>query len=145
MKSAAAIAFDYRPSRLLLAAIALVCGLALVAIALSAAGFALQAVLALGALGYAAFSARRCWRGETRRAAWHEAGHWRIVDARGESHVAELAHATVRGNWIVLGLRRSDGVRVVLMLAPDNSDAETRRRLRVRLARHAKEDQPAPV
>jgi hypothetical protein len=70
-----------------------------------------------------------------RRAAWHPAGHWRIVDADGREHVAELQRATVRGEWIVLTLRRSDGKRVPLLLAPDVCDADTRRRLRVRLAR----------
>jgi len=35
----------------------------------------------------------------------------------------------------VLTLRAGNGERVVLILGPDNSDADVRRRLRVRLAR----------
>jgi len=49
----------------------------------------------------------------------------------------------VRANWITLNLRRTDGARVTLVLAPDNSDADVRRRLRVRLARGAAEDASA--
>lgn len=140
MKSAAAIAFEHRPSRLLVAAIATVLVLALLADALS--GLAIVAKLGLGALAiaYAGYSLRRLLGKPVCRAAWHSAGHWRVVDGNGEEHVADLVHATVRADWITLNLRRSDGVRVALVLAPDNSEADIRRRLRVRLARGIPKD-----
>jgi len=100
-----------------------------------------KGALGAAAIGYAAFALRRFLRADVRRVAWHAAGHWRIVDTGGQEHVAELAHAVVRGAWIALNLRRVDGARVALLLAPDNCDAELRRRLRVRLAR-AKADDP---
>jgi toxin CptA len=135
MKSAPAIAFDYVPSRWLAAAIVAIALLALAAVAF--AGVATWVKLALGCAvaGYSAHSLRRHLGASTRRVAWHEAGHWRIAPADGDDRAAELQHAVVRGGWLVLTLRAGDGERVALMLGPDNSDADVRRRLRVRLAR----------
>jgi hypothetical protein len=41
----------------------------------------------------------------------------------------------MRGAWIVLRLRLNDNRRLALVLGPDNCNADTHRRLRVRLAR----------
>jgi len=135
MKSAPAIAFDYVPSRWLATAIVAVALLALVAVAFT--GVAAWAKLALdgAVVAYAAHALRRHLGAPTRRVAWHEAGHWRIAPADGEEHVAELRHAVIRGGWLVLTLRAGNGDRVALILGPDNSEADVRRRLRVRLAR----------
>jgi len=134
MKSASVIAFDYRPSRWIAAAVFCLAALALAAIALS--GMPPWAKLGLAVL--ACTCAALGWRAHRRtkrfRAAWLDAGHWRIAGREGEYN-AELLHAVVRGSWIVLALRRSDGEQIRCVLAPDNSDAHTRRRLRVRLAR----------
>ncbi len=140
MKSAAAIAFEHRPSRWLTAAIVATLALALSGDALS--GLPAVAKLGLGvlAIAYAGFSLRRLLGNPVCRAAWHSAGHWRVVDRNGEEHVADLARATVRADWITLNLRRTDGKRITLVLAPDNSDADIRRRLRVRLARGIPKD-----
>ena len=135
MKSAAAIAFDYRPSRWLAAAIVLVDVFALVAVAASGIPWAFKLALACAACAYTAWSVRRFLRAGIRRAAWHEGGHWRVADGDGTEHVAELESGIVRGGWIVLRLRRTDGQRVALVLGPDNSNADTHRRLRVQLAR----------
>ena len=135
MKSAAAIAFDYRPSRWLLSAVSLLCVLALVALSLCALNVVLGVVLGAAACAYSALELRRTLLSPARRLAWHTAGHWRIAQAGGHAQVAELQHAVVRGEWIVLRLQRSDGARCAFVLAPDNTDADTRRRLRVRLAR----------
>ena len=62
-------------------------------------------------------------------------GVLRIQMAR--KRVAELIGSAIRGAWIVLNLRDGDDRRIDLILAPDNSDAETRRLLRVRLSRNA--------
>jgi toxin CptA len=144
MKSAAAIAFDYRSSRWLATALVLVNVLALIAIVLSGIPLALKFVLAFGACAYAAWSLHRFLRGRIRRAAWHQGGHWRIAESDGSEHVAELERSTARGGWIVLRLRRTDGRRVALVLGPDNSDADTRRRLRVQLA-HVIDTKKSPV
>ena len=135
MKSAPAIAFDYAPSRWLAAAIMAIALLALVAVAFT--GIGMWTKLALGC-AVVAYAARAVWEhahGSVRRVAWHQAGHWRIAHADGEERVAELRHAVVRGAWLVLTLCATDGKRVALILGPDNSEADVRRRLRVRLAR----------
>jgi toxin CptA len=139
MKSAPAIAFDYRPSRWLAAAIVLIVLLALLALAFSGIDLWVKLGLACTACIYAAYALLRFLSVPLRRIAWHAAGHWRIVDARGAEYVVELRHAAVRGDWIVLIFRRTDGERVPLVLAPDNCDTDIRRRLRVRL-RRAQED-----
>jgi toxin CptA len=135
MKSAPAIAFDYVPSRWLAAAIVAVALLALAAVAFAGVAPWLKLALACAVLGYCAYSLRRHLHASMRRVAWQEAGHWRILSADGKERVAELRHAVVRGGWLVLTLRTSDGQRVALILGPDNSDADVRRSLRVRLAR----------
>ena len=137
MKSAPAIAIDYRPSRLLAAAIAVVGACAAFALALSGTPLWLKLALAAGACAYAAFELRRFLLAAPRRAVWHEAGHWRVIDSDGAEYVAELAGSVVRGDWIVLRLRRRDRSLTALILAPDNSAADLRRRLRVRLAHTA--------
>jgi toxin CptA len=139
MKSAAAIVFDYRPSRWLIAAIILVTVMGMVALACCAMPWWAKLIVAVVACAYSTYGLRRLQNDAIRRAAWHEAGHWRLADGAGGEHVAELQTGIVRGAWIVLRLRRSDGRRVAIVLGPDNSDAELRRRLRVRLAR-ARED-----
>ena len=53
----------------------------------------------------------------------------------GREFTAESTRGVARGAWIVLRLRRSDGKDLALILGPDNSMADTRRQLRVRLAR----------
>ena len=134
MKSAAAIAFDYRPSRRLCAAVAVVCALAIAAAFWSGFDLRVRLPAAASALAYAAWEMRRFLASAPRRAAWREAGHWRLACDDAE-HLAELRGSTVRAGWIVLDLRRGDGRRITLVLSPDNCDADTRRRLRVRLAR----------
>jgi len=135
MKSAPAIAFDYAPSRWLTAAIVAIALLALVGVGFAGIGTWLKLALGCGAVAYAVHALRRHLGSAMRRVAWHEAGHWRIARADGEERVAELRHAVVRGAWLVLTLRVGNGERVALILGPDNSDADVRRRLRVRLAR----------
>ncbi|HSE11758.1 MAG TPA: protein YgfX, partial [Rudaea sp.] len=134
MKSAPAITFDYRPSRRLAAGIAAIALVSLVAVASSGIAGWLRVVAAFAACAYAALALRRFLASPVRRVAWHTAGHWRLLDAAGEEHAVELRHAVVRGAWIVLSLRRNDGRRVALVLAPDNCPADVRRRLRIRLA-----------
>ena len=136
MKSAAAIAFDYRQSRWIAVAVVLIAMLAGLAVALSEVSLVSKVALACAAGAYAAWSLDRFLRtNNIRRAAWQQGGHWRLAEADGSEHVAELEHGSVRGGWIVLRLRRADKRRETLVLGPDNSDADTRRRLRVALAR----------
>ena len=139
MKSAPAIVFDCRPSRWIAAAILAVMVLGFAAVAVSGVPFWSKFVLVCSACGYGAYALRAFLRATARRAAWYDAGHWRIAEKDGVEHLAELQGGIVRGSWIVLHLRRSDGEPIAIILGPDNSDVELRRRLRVRLAR-ARED-----
>jgi hypothetical protein len=142
MKSAAAIAFNHRPSRWIAAAIGAMLALALSALALSDIAALPKLLVGTAALAYGALELRRFIGTPVRRLAWHEAGHWRIVLRDGTEHNAELRHAVVRGAWIVLVLQWGTA-RLPLVLAPDNCDVDTRRRLRVRLARVQPEVPPA--
>jgi hypothetical protein len=58
-----------------------------------------------------------------------------LRDANAEEHVGELVGASVLGSMIVLTLRFGPKQKIALPLLPDNCARETRRRLRVRLAR----------
>lgn len=135
MKSAPAIAFDYRPSRWVAAASCLVALAGVLALFFSGVPLWGKFLAAALACGYAGAGLRRFLRNPVRRAAWYDAGHWRLADTDGIEHLADLEQGMVRGPWIVLRLRRSDGARIAVILGPDNSNADTRRLLRVRLAR----------
>ncbi len=145
MKSVPAIAFEYRPSRWLAAAIAAVWMLALFAVVLSGLGVWVRLMLAAVASAYAVVALRRfLFRPPARRVAWHAAGHWRVQTCDGEEpdgvepdgieHVVELQRAVVVGPLIVLGLRGPAGA-ITLPLLPDNCAADIHRLLRVRLAK----------
>jgi toxin CptA len=134
MKSANAIAFDYTPSRWPVVAIAAMTVLAFAAIALSGAPTWMQSVGAIIIVVCAGFALRSHLRSPVRRVVWQQAGHWRVTDADGREFTADSIRGVARGSWIVLNLRRSDGRCLDLILGPDNCDADTRRRLRVRMA-----------
>lgn len=134
MKSAPAIAFDYRPSRLLALALIGVALFALVAIVLCGLEVWIKVLLLGVTLAYAARTLHAFRRAPFGHVTWHAAGHWRVRDADGNEHVAEFLGGTVLGRLIVLNLRTGPKRRVALPLLPDNCDAEMHRRLRVRLA-----------
>lgn len=135
MKSVPAIAFDYRPSRWLMFGVAAATVLAVLAIAMCGLGLWLKMALMLVALAYAAQSLWRFSHPPFTQIMWHSAGHWRLGDKEGREHIGELIRAVTLGMLIVLVLRASAKTTVALPLLLDNCDAETRRRLRVRLAR----------
>jgi len=139
MKSAAAIAFDYRPSRWLQAGLACAALLAVLADAVSGMPAALKAAIGVMTLGYAIVELRRLRKPAIGRCAWHGDGQWRVRDAAGNDHAATLLRSSVRGGLVVLCLRVAEHRSVALVLLPDNCDADTRRRLRVRLS-HAAAD-----
>ena len=135
MKSAPAITFDYSPSRWLVVVLTGVALLAVLAIAASTIETWMKLLLVAAACVYAADAMRRLLHPVVRRCAWYESGHWRVRDAAGQDHAASLLGASVRGNLIVLRLRSELQHCTALVLVSDNCDADTRRRLRVRLAR----------
>jgi toxin CptA len=144
MKSAAAIGFDYVPSQLIAVATLLVLGFALSALMLSGVPAWSKAVLAIAACVYGGWSVRKFMLPPCRRLTWHEAGHWRHADVLGNEQAAQLRHAVVLGDLVALSFRLAPRASATIILLPDNSDAELRRRLRARLARTRDgENQPA--
>jgi toxin CptA len=135
-KSVPPIAFDHRPSIRLLSALLIVAVLAGASLVLSGIPEIAKGIVAVIAAGYFGISLRRFLLRAPVRVVWQSAGHWRLLDRRGRESDAELIRASVRGEWILIELRRVDRTRVAIVLAPDNSDAETSRALRVRLSRY---------
>lgn len=139
MKSAAAIAFDYRPSRWLQAGVASAAAIAVVAIAASGIPAVAKVIVAAATLLYAAVEVRRLRHPLIQRCAWYADGQWRVRDAGGNDRAATLLDAGVRGSLVVLRLRVAEQGRIALVLLPDNCDPDIRRRLAVRLS-HAASD-----
>lgn len=95
-----------------------------------------KAIIGTLAAGYFGMSLRRFLLRAPVRVVWQSSGSWRLVDRRHRESDAMSVRATVRGEWMLIELRRTDRSRVALVLAPDNTDVETRRALRVRLSRN---------
>jgi hypothetical protein len=132
MQSAPTISFDWKPSR---GWRAVRWGLLIVGaacLAWSGLGVAAKAGVALLAvwLEWRHLRFEQHWRGSDWCLDGDGAWQWqRADDTRGE---AMLAQATQLGPLLVLNLRRA-GERIDLPIWPDQLDAATRRRLRVRL------------
>ena len=90
MKSVPIVAFDYRPSRLLVATLAATFLLAMFALSLSGMAIATKLFCGILAMIYASLAMRRFFRASPCRAAWQVAGHWRLAFAGGEEMAAEL-------------------------------------------------------
>ena len=134
MTSAPAIGFEYRPSRWLPRLLWAMAVLAVLAIVLSGLPGGLKLLLA-ALVALLVFRAVRRWSASPVRAAgWSGEGGWslRLADHRDAS--ATLASFRVLGACILLRLQAASLGEQVLLLAPDNSDADIRRRLRMRLA-----------
>jgi toxin CptA len=137
MRSAPAIGFEYRPSRALALLAALLIVLALVAVAVGGIPLWLKVVLETLTVVYGAWSLWRFLRPCVRALSWRSDGSVsiRLTDRHGaETEVQGALHgARVLGPLIALRLRWPHGA-ASLWLLPDNLDADTRRRLRMRLA-----------
>jgi hypothetical protein len=134
MKSASAIAFDYRPSGWLAAAAVLIFCAALAAPWLSALPFAIALGISAAAGAIGILSLHRFLRPPFRRIAYRASG-WILVDANGVEKSALLRLHARLGAWISLDFELDRRRRFRAMLGPDNLDAETRRRLVLMLAR----------
>ena len=143
MKSAPPIAFDYRPSR---AVIAATCAIALAAAAtpwLSALPAAACGVLSVLAVLLALAALTRFARPGFVRIA-HGAAGWTLLDRARREHPALLVGHRRLGAMLVLEWRHDRRAHFRAVLVPDNLDAQTRRRLVLLLAR-GQPAQPAPI
>ncbi|MGO4700344.1 protein YgfX [Dyella sp. 2RAB6] len=134
MTSAPAIGFEYAPSRLLARSCAGLAWLALLAVWLCGMPWwgkcAMSCVLAAALL-----AERRRWlRPGVTSAGWAADGGWTLRDATSTDIQAMLLSSRVLAGCVWLRLRLASGPALSLLLAPDNSDADLRRRLRMRLA-----------
>jgi toxin CptA len=134
MTSAPAIGFEYRPSRWLRRALALFSVLALLSLWLSALPAPLSALLSLLLLGAAIGCVRRQAASPVLAAGWGMEGDWSLRLRDGSDVKATLmASRTLGEGAIWLALRGPSPRPFILLLAADNSDADIRRRLRMRL------------
>lgn len=132
MTSAPAIGFDYRPSHLPGRLLAAVTALAIVAIALSGAPFWLKVALTAATSMLAVIAARRARRSRIAGVGYGPDG-WALYRADRSQLPATLRSHRVIGTCVLLRLK-TDHTNETLLLAPDNSDPDIRRRLRMRLA-----------
>lgn len=138
MNAAPAIGFHYRSSRMLVILMLAVAMLAFLAVWTSAAPEWLRLALSLAIAVYAGAVAARQLRPRVRSVLWRADGDVELTldddmaASRREVHGA--IHAVrVMGPLIVLTLRWPPRAHATLWLLPDNLDADTRRRLRMRL------------
>lgn len=132
MRSAPAIAFDYRPSFTLAAALVVMMVLAWVAIHLCGLGLPLKLAFWGASLVWSADGLLRLFRPSYTRVAHGESG-WTLVDRNGNEISASLAQYARLGFVQMLDFKAERRFRLVLM--PDNLDAQTRRKLALLLAR----------
>ena len=134
MTSAPAIGFEYRPSRLLQRMLLVVAALAMLSVVLCALALWLKLLLIAGVLLATWQSARKAAASPVAAAGWSADDSWTLHLAGHEDVPAMLASFRVLGGFVLLRLRTAEQGAQVLLLAPDNSDADIRRRLRMRLA-----------
>lgn len=137
MRSVPAIIFDVRPSRWLMLALMAVAILAVVAVMLCALPLWLRLALAVVVVGYAAQTLHGLRHPKLAKVGWRSDETWglRLID--GTETEGELRTSRVLGAMIVLRLSWAPRGRAALVLLPDNMDADTRRRLRMRLSAQA--------
>lgn len=133
MRSAPAIAFDYRPSRLIAVAGGIISALALLGIAASGLPMILKFVLSMLALFYGVIHLRRYLDSNIVRLA-HGASGWSLVDREGREWVVKLEDHVHRGLLMVLVFSGEDSPKRRFVFVPDNIDGKTRRRLLLVLA-----------
>lgn len=142
MTSAPAIGFDYVPSRWLQRALLLVAALAVPAVMCCALPLWTRLALVAGVV-LAAWRARSQLAAPVVMAAgWGSGPAWTLHLVDHEDVPAELLSFRVLGPFVLLRLRAAGRGVHGLLLAPDNSDADIRRRLRMRLATVTRDEAP---
>ncbi len=135
MKSAPHIAFDYRPSSSVLAACSGVAILAQIAVFYCGLSWWVKIPLAIAIAGYTTIAIRNYRHPRYHRIIWHSAGHGQLIDNNDHEIEAALVNSARLGPMLVLSWIPFEAACFRAVLMPDNLDAESRRRLRVRLAR----------
>ncbi|MGY3039020.1 toxin CptA [Rhodanobacter sp. TND4EL1] len=134
MTSAPAIGFEYRPSPFLRGALILLAALALLATLSSMIPWWSKVLLGALVLSATSMALRRLAAGAVAAAGWSADQAWTLRLRNHEDVPATLGSFRVLGGFILLRLCTDEQGVQVLVLGPDNSDADIRRRLRMRLA-----------
>ena len=134
MTSAPAIGFEYRPSRMLRRVLIVVATVAVLAVALCALALWLKLLIGVAVVLATWQSVHHLAAVPITAAGWSADNDWtlRLIDHEDVS--AALASFRVFGVFVLLRLQTVERGVQTLLLAPDNSDADIRRRLRMRLA-----------
>jgi toxin CptA len=133
MTSAPAIGFEYRASRQVAGLFALVTLLSVLAIALSGAPWVLRILLAAAAVA-GCYRAQRRLSLPVNAVGWAGPSGWTLRGIDGADDPATLLSSHCVSGMVLLHLASQRYGRLTLWLMPDNSDADIRRRLRMRLA-----------
>lgn len=134
MKSVPTIAFDYRASRWIAAALLMICCAAMLAPWMSALPVAGRVVVSMAVVALGIRAARALLHPPFRRVAYRASG-WVLVDLANKEHEVLLESHVRLGALIALRFRLGLRERFYALLAPDNLDAETRRQLILLLSR----------
>lgn len=125
-----------------------VVALAAVAIWASAAPYWLRIALTFAVVGWGGSAVWGMLRPPVRSLAWHADGSVDLVLRDGAPHARRDAQGSVQasrklGPLIVLTVRWPPRERAHLWILPDNLDADTRRRLRMRVGEGGRPDLPS--
>jgi toxin CptA len=134
MTSAPAIGFEYKSSRVVRWLLIFVGTLAVLSVALCAVATWLKWLLPAGVLVAVGRAIHRAATSPVVAAGWSADNSWTLHLVSHEDVPATLASFRVLGLFVLLRLQTTERGVQVLLLAPDNSDRDIRRRLRMRLA-----------
>ena len=138
MTSAPAIGFEYRPSRWVPRLFVAVTCLAVVAVMASGAPVLMRVVLASVLIAVCSQEIRRLQL-PIYAVGWASRSGWTLRGLDGADDAAALLSFRVAGQLVLLRLVSGRYGKLTLWLMPDNTDADIRRRLRMRLAVVAEE------
>jgi toxin CptA len=133
MRSAPAIGFEYRPSRWPARLFAVVTGLAVLAIMTSGMPLLARIALALASAATCVHAIRRLHL-SIYAVGWASQSGWTLRGVDGADDAATLVSFRILRQLVLLRLASVRYGKLTLWLMPDNTDADIRRRLRMRLA-----------
>ena len=138
MTSAPAIGFEYRPSRWVPRLLVAVTGLTVIAVMASGAPLLMRVVLASVLVAVCSQAIRRLQL-PIYAVGWASRSGWTLRGLDGADDAARLMSFRIVGQLVLLRLASGRYGKLTLWLMPDNTDADIRRRLRMRLAVMAEE------
>ena len=134
MTSAPAIGFEYQPSRVVRRLLIFMGVLAVISVALCTLATWLKWLLLAAVLLALGRAIQRAAKSPVVAAGWGADDTWTLHLLTHEDVPAALVSFRVLGMFVLLRLQTAEHGVQVLLLAPDNSDMDIRRRLRMRLA-----------